>query len=103
MKEVVGKTSTRSKISIKGDISQYIDMLTEMAKLLIEVRPATTLDKYIKIPIEILNQTEGVKVASLFWVNAMEVLENDAKRMRRLHMPEAVRLMLMRKKVDKML
>lgn len=58
-----------------------------IAKFFIESRKSGTLFELrgsMKAAIKILNQMEGVEVASTVWVNAMEVLENDKKRMQRL-------------------
>lgn len=60
------------------------------------------LDKHMKTAIEILNQTEGVEVASPVWVSVMEVLENDTKRIQWLHMLEAACLTWITKQVGKM-
>lgn len=40
---------------------------------------AAELLESMKATIEILNNTDGVEVASPSWVNAMEFFENDAK------------------------
>lgn len=53
----------------------------------------------IKAGIDILNKTEGVVVASPFYVNATEVLENETKSILWLQMPGAP---WMTKKVEKM-
>lgn len=104
-KKVVVKTPLLSRVNAKGDIAQCIYTLTEVAELLIETRqegtPAIALDKHMKTAIDILKQTEQVEVARPFWVSAMEVLENDAKRTQWLHMPKAVRLSWMTKQVDR--
>lgn len=45
---------------------------------------------------------DGVEEASPYWVNAVEVLENDAKRMQWLLMQEAAHLSWMNRQIDKM-
>lgn len=78
------KTPERWHISMHGIVyedSEILDWVKGSAT------PNSKLPKSIKAAIEILNYTEGVEVASPFWVNAMEVLENDTKRMQWLKMP----------------
>lgn len=47
----------------------------------------------IKDAVDILNNTKGVGVVSSFWVNAIEVLENETKHMLWLDIPESTRLL----------
>lgn len=54
---------------------------TEVAKTLISSISITTLSNSIKVAIDILNNNEGIEAASLFWVNATEILENETKGM----------------------
>lgn len=86
----------RNQSIIKGEISQYIESFTEVAKSFIDLRkaytPAAELSESIKAAIDILNNMDGVEVESLFWVNAMEVLENDTKRMEWIQMPATAHL-----------
>lgn len=42
----------------------------------------------IKAVIDIINNMEVVEMASPFWVNSTEVLENETKRILWLQMPE---------------
>lgn len=51
------------------------------AKTLISSISITTLSNSIKVAIDILNNNEGIEAASLFWVNATEILENETKGM----------------------
>lgn len=87
------KRHYRDQNIIKGEISLCIESFTEVAESFIDLRKAYTPDAElsgsIKAAIDILNNTDGVEVESLFSVNAMEVLENDTKRMEWLQMPEA--------------
>lgn len=57
----------------------------------------------IKAAVNILNNIERVEVASLFWVNATEVLKNDAKLTLCLTMLKAAQMPWMIKQVEKML
>lgn len=61
MKNVVEKTTPCLRIGAKGDISQRVNSLTEK-----EAMPTVALEKHMRIIVEILNQTEGVEVASTF-------------------------------------
>lgn len=85
------KTPPRSKNIVKGDIPQCMESFTEVAKSLIDSKkafiPASKLCEPMKAAINILNNMNGIEKASPFMFNAMEVLENDAKRMK---MPETV-------------
>lgn len=106
LKKSSEKTPTRSRKTFKGDISQCMDTFTEVAKTLIASKSSMTssgvLTDSIKAAIDILNNTEGIEVASPFWVSATEVLENETKRTLWLQMPESGRLPWMTKQVDKM-
>lgn len=82
-----------------------MESLTEFTKSLIESRKSTTpaaeLCELMKADIEILNNY-SIKIASPFWMNAMEEPENYAKQMQCLQMPEATRLPWIKRQVDKM-
>lgn len=56
--------------------------------------------KFMKVAIEILNNVDGVNVASPFWVNVRKVFKNDAKLMQWLQM-QAANLPWMKRQVDK--
>lgn len=95
----IEKTPLCSRNIAKGEISLHVETFTKSTKSLIELRMSVTptykLRESMKAIIESLNNMERVEVASPFWVNATEVLENNAKRMRWLQMPEAVCLQWM--------
>lgn len=80
LKKPSGKTFTRSRSTMKEEINQCVESFTEVAKSLIGSRKTTTpmdeLLDLIKAAIDILNNTEDVEVASPFWLNAIEILEN---------------------------
>lgn len=77
LKKSSEKTLMRSRITMKGDITQCLESFTEVAKSLIgstkAITPTNELRDSIKAAIGILNNTDNVKVASPFWVNATEV------------------------------
>lgn len=83
-----------------------MESFTEVVKSLIGSRimptPANELCNSTKVALDILKNTECVEVASPFWVNSIEVLENDTKHMLWLQMVEAARLSWMIEQVDKM-
>lgn len=91
MKKVTEKTPPRSRISVKGDISQcaIMDVTKSLIKNSKEATPTDEMDKQMRTAIEILNQAKGVEVIIPFWVSSMEVLENDKERTQLLYMPEA--------------
>lgn len=84
LKKSSEKTPTHLRNTFKGDISQCMDTFTEVAKTLITLKSSMTsssmLTDSIKGVIDILNNTEGIEVASPFSVSATEVLENETKR-----------------------
>lgn len=104
-KKTTKRTPTCSKNIAKEDILQCVESFMEIFKSLIELRKSSTLNQNSVAhegSIEILNHTEGVEVAIPFWVNAMEVLVNDAKRTQWLQMPKVSCLPWMMRQVDKL-
>lgn len=100
------KLPTHSGNTIKGEITQCVESFIEVAETLIIQGQTTTpndaLRHSIKAASDILNNTEGVKMASPFWVNVTEVLKNETKRTLWLQMRQATRLPWLIKQVDKM-
>lgn len=70
---------------MKRDITQSVKFFTEVEKSLFgtrkETNPTNKLWDSIKATIDMLNSTEGVEMASAFWFNATEVLENETMHM----------------------
>lgn len=72
--------------------------MIESSKVVMPIEESTDS---VKMPIDILNNTEGVEVATPFWVSAVEVLKNESKETPWLKMPEPASLPWMHKQVDK--
>lgn len=82
LKKAIKKGLMRSRGSLKREITQYVDSFTEVAKFLIGGETHTTdrLHASLKGVVDIIYSTEGVEVGSTLWVNTIEVLENETKR-----------------------
>lgn len=102
LKKNIEKGSTPSHGSLKGEMTHCICTFTKVATSLMGTRKETNNFGSIKTAVEILNNMEGVEVASPFWINATEVLENETKRMFWLTMRKAARMSWMIKQVEKM-
>lgn len=82
LKKSVTKTPTRSRSTMKGEITQCIKSFKEVAGPLMESRKMTTPSKGgCQLKQLLIFSTDNVKVALHFWVSANEVLENETKLM----------------------